>query len=307
MEAAKDISGLIKALDHTAFDVYYDAGQALSRIGQPAVEPLITVMANHSASGESRRRAAQTLAEIGDPRVVDSLLALLQESGSLVWTAAEGLGKMGAASRDPGVRSRIAIALNAARARDEFTATYALRALIEMGVFGSPKVWDARRYEEESIAVGGEPHRLTLESAEADAIGVTLVYHWYDEIPHTEADRLDSRLRAYIACAIYDAADACHFPSGMGERWGRRPSWVFEGSPEPYSLQQAGFDTDQKVCQLRVGCIIRAMPTIDSDGCRPLVPEHADRPFRRMASTFSRSSESVDALLRNQWTACSGT
>jgi hypothetical protein len=48
------------------------------------------------------------------------------------------------------------------------------------------------------------------------------------------------------------------------------------------------------------------MPTIDSDGCRPLVPEHADQPFRRMASTFSRVPESVVAMIRNQWTACSG-
>ena len=53
-------------------------------------------------------------------------------------------------------------------------------------------------------------------------------------------------------------------------------------------------------------CIIRAMPTIDSDGCRPPIPEHADQLFRRMASSFSRAPESVVALVQNQWTACSG-
>ncbi len=46
-------------------------------------------------------------------------------------------------------------------------------------------------------------------------------------------------------------------------------------------------------------CIIRPMPTIDSDACRPPVPEHADQQFRRMATTFSWSPESVVALLRN--------
>jgi hypothetical protein len=46
-------------------------------------------------------------------------------------------------------------------------------------------------------------------------------------------------------------------------------------------------------------CIIRPMPTIDSDACRPPVPEHADQQFRCMASTFSWSLESVVALLRN--------
>jgi len=55
-----------------------------------------------------------------------------------------------------------------------------------------------------------------------------------------------------------------------------------------------------------VMCIIRAMPTIDSDGCRPPIPGHADHQFRRMASSFSWTPESVVALLRNQWTACSG-
>jgi len=53
-------------------------------------------------------------------------------------------------------------------------------------------------------------------------------------------------------------------------------------------------------------CIIRAMPTIDSDGCRPPIPKHADQLFRRMASSFSGVPESVVALVRNQWTACSG-
>ena len=53
-------------------------------------------------------------------------------------------------------------------------------------------------------------------------------------------------------------------------------------------------------------CIIRAMPTIDSDGCRPPIPGHADHLFRRMASSFPWTPESVVVLLRNQWTACSG-
>jgi hypothetical protein len=31
----------------------------------------------------------------------------------------------------------------------------------------------------------------------------------------------------------------------------------------------------------KLGCIIRAMPTIDSDGCRPPVPGYADHSFRQ--------------------------
>ena len=54
-------------------------------------------------------------------------------------------------------------------------------------------------------------------------------------------------------------------------------------------------------------CIIRAMPTIDSDGCRPPVPDHADHLFRSHGVQFFRGagiggrlgSDSVDGMLRN--------
>jgi len=48
------------------------------------------------------------------------------------------------------------------------------------------------------------------------------------------------------------------------------------------------------------------MPTIDSDGCRPPIPSHADHLFRPMASSSFGKLESVVALNWNQWTACSG-
>ena len=54
------------------------------------------------------------------------------------------------------------------------------------------------------------------------------------------------------------------------------------------------------------GCIIRAMPTTDSDGCRPPVPSDAVQSFRRMASDFSETLEPVVAMIWNQWTARSG-
>jgi hypothetical protein len=54
-------------------------------------------------------------------------------------------------------------------------------------------------------------------------------------------------------------------------------------------------------------CIIRAMPTIDSDGCRPPIPGHADHLFRQHDVQFFRNIgiggrlelESVDGMLQN--------
>jgi hypothetical protein len=53
-------------------------------------------------------------------------------------------------------------------------------------------------------------------------------------------------------------------------------------------------------------CIIRVMPTIDSDGCRPPVLGHAVHPFRWHGVQFFGAPESVVALVRDRWTACSG-
>jgi hypothetical protein len=54
-------------------------------------------------------------------------------------------------------------------------------------------------------------------------------------------------------------------------------------------------------------CIIRPMPTIDSDGCRPPIPGHADHLFRQQGVQFFRNTgiggrlslESVDGMLQN--------
>jgi hypothetical protein len=54
-------------------------------------------------------------------------------------------------------------------------------------------------------------------------------------------------------------------------------------------------------------CMFRSMPTIDSDGCRPLVPGHADHPFQRHVDHFSEligiggrhRLDSVDDMIRN--------
>jgi hypothetical protein len=53
-------------------------------------------------------------------------------------------------------------------------------------------------------------------------------------------------------------------------------------------------------------CVIRAMPTGDSDGCRPPVPGHADHVFQSHGVHFSGTPESVDDMCWIAWTPCSG-
>jgi hypothetical protein len=51
--------------------------------------------------------------------------------------------------------------------------------------------------------------------------------------------------------------------------------------------------------------MIRPMPTMESDGCRPPCPGHADQLSRRMVSGLRRPQESVAALVRKERIACS--
>lgn len=61
-------------------------------------------------------------------------------------------------------------------------------------------------YEETCLNAPGGKSDLTLIHAAAEGPFVNLVYQWKGELSHAEADDLDTRARAYIACAIYDAA-----------------------------------------------------------------------------------------------------
>jgi hypothetical protein len=71
-----------------------------------------------------------------------------------------------------------------------------------------------------------------------------------------------------------------------------------------YRLQKRIY---QAASKNEVKCMFRPMPTIDSDGCRPLVPSHADHLFRQHGVHFfgntgiggRHCSDSVDGMLRN--------
>lgn len=99
LEAKRDVHGLIKALgfkiDGT---VRSGAAEALTRIGEPAVAPLIAAYGNKDNNIWVIKGAAEVLAAIGDARAVEPLSAALMHDGDgmLRAHAAEALGKIGA-------------------------------------------------------------------------------------------------------------------------------------------------------------------------------------------------------------------
>lgn len=96
---------------------------------------------------------------------------------------------------------------------------------------------------------------LILDQAENEGPCVNLVYHWEIDLTHEEADQLDSRARAFVSCAIYDAAKLDKIKCKRGPLHGRRPSWLFKDVIVPISLMSAGFDYDAKKCWMTVGPI----------------------------------------------------
>jgi hypothetical protein len=94
---------------------------------------------------------------------------------------------------------------------------------------------------------------MSLIVADEDGPFVNLVYRWKGDLSHDEADRLDTRVRAYVACAIFDAAATGGLSCVPGPPHGQRPSWVIRGEPMPISLVNAGFDVSDKTCFMQIG------------------------------------------------------
>lgn len=77
-------------------DSIYAAMQRLQKTGEPAIEPLIKALLDSKESVIFRSRVADTLAMIGNPKAVDSLIEMLNDSNTeLRWSIVQALGKIG--------------------------------------------------------------------------------------------------------------------------------------------------------------------------------------------------------------------
>jgi HEAT repeat protein len=131
MKAKKNVRGLIKALGYQKdARVGQAASFALGEIGDPrAVKPLIAVLKDHKE--DVRKAAAIALGKIGDPRAVEPLIAVLKEIEGVVFrgvcrAAAEALGEIG----DPRAVEPLIAAL---KDKDEYVRKAAAIALGEIG------------------------------------------------------------------------------------------------------------------------------------------------------------------------------
>lgn len=86
-----------------------------------------------------------------------------------------------------------------------------------------------------------------------------LEYGWQGDLTHAQADRVDTRLRVYIASAIFDVCKTVKIKCKAGPPHGIRPSWFLGDFPVPYSLVQGSFSTNDKRMYQTVGPIMMWM------------------------------------------------
>ncbi|MCB2209826.1 HEAT repeat domain-containing protein [bacterium] len=97
MKAKKDVSGLVKALDHKKYKIRMDAAKALGEIGDSkAVKPLFEILGGGNYNTTFDGVVKSALKNICGPAYFDQLIAALSDENSGVRkAAAEALGDLG--------------------------------------------------------------------------------------------------------------------------------------------------------------------------------------------------------------------
>ena len=157
-----DIAGLCQLLDHKDPVVQYEAAEALGDLGdEKAIGPLITALKRDEFSGV-RWKAAEALSKMGNPAVGPLIAALQYKDEDVRWKAAIALGEIGnldaiapliqlLSDDDRFVRSRAAHALSMIGEQAVFPLIHALKK-------GDPGVrWGA------ALALGKIKNPLAVE------------------------------------------------------------------------------------------------------------------------------------------------
>ncbi len=121
-----DVAGLARLLDNKDPQVQYEAAEALGNIGdEKAVGPLITALKRDEFSGV-RWKAAEALSKIGNPAVGPLIAALQYPDDDVRWKAAIALGEIG----NPDAVAPLIVLLSDA---DRFVRSRAAHALSMIG------------------------------------------------------------------------------------------------------------------------------------------------------------------------------
>jgi hypothetical protein len=119
----------------------------------------------------------------------------------------------------------------------------------------SPRLTEPKHYLDVLEKNSDSLQELSLVDVTIENPFLHLTYCYDEELSHSEADVVDTRLRAYIACAIFDAATGLFFCQPAPSH-GSRPAWFIQDCPVPFSLLQGRYNVKDKSIYLTVGPII---------------------------------------------------
>jgi HEAT repeat protein len=151
----KNVNGLIQALRHQEFDIQWQAADALGRMGEHALDSLLSALKNKNR--DVRIGVIEALGEIKNPRAVPVLVELLKDPSIEVrWAAAIALGEM----KDPAAVESLQVAL---RDGDKYVRYGAAIALEKIG-------WTPANDEEKAYYLVGKQEWEELRNLEITAI-----------------------------------------------------------------------------------------------------------------------------------------
>ncbi|MDO9325408.1 MAG: HEAT repeat domain-containing protein [Methanoregula sp.] len=158
-----DVAGLSRLLEHKDPQVQYEAAEALGNLGdERAVGPLITALKRDEFSGV-RWKAAEALSKIGNPAVESLIAALQYPDDDVRWKAAIALGEIG----NP---DAVAPLISLLSDDDRFVRSRAAYALSMIGESSVPPLIAALKASEPGVrwgavlALGKTKNPLAVES-----------------------------------------------------------------------------------------------------------------------------------------------
>jgi HEAT repeat protein len=157
MEAQGDVKGLIRVLRSKHESVRNSAADALARIGEPAVEPLIAALKDEST--QVRDTAVVALGKTGDARAMEPLIAALKAESVLRPLAYDALVEIGKHT------SVVEPLIAALKDQDQDIRLVAIRALGEIG--------DARAVEPLNAIVSAELD--AIREGDSSAVSILLL------------------------------------------------------------------------------------------------------------------------------------
>ncbi len=148
-----------------------------------------------------------------------------------------------------------------------------------------------RHYQEVATTISGKAQTLHLEKWGVDGPNLVLEYSWNELLSHADADRLDTRARAFLNEATAKAALAANLAVVPGPPTYKLagswiPSWFIAGRQQATYVQNSQFDPNMRRVRFTIGTPMVTSTQFGSGSFDP-IPELLGQQFQRLFMTIT--------------------